>query len=49
MPKTKKLKLSEIEERRKRDAYALAVLIYDIYQDYKRKGVNNGANIRQKP
>jgi hypothetical protein len=34
-PNTKKE--STFEERRKADAYALAKLIYDIYQDKKRK------------
>lgn len=37
MAKPKKLKPEEVEELRKRDALALAVLIYDIYQDSKRK------------
>lgn len=37
MAKSKKLKSEEVDKLRKRDAYALAILIYDIYQDHKRK------------
>lgn len=46
--KSKKLEPEEVEKLRKRDAYALAVLIYDIYQDRKRKAKKNGTSIRQK-
>lgn len=38
-----------VEKLRKRDAYALAALIYDIYQDHKRKDKKDGTNIRQTP
>jgi hypothetical protein len=48
MAKPKKSKSEEVEELRKRDAYALALLIYDIYQDYKRREKKDGASIRRK-
>lgn len=37
--------LKDIEEKRKEDAYTLAVLIYDIYQESKLKEKKDGANI----
>jgi len=38
-------KTKDIEEERKKDAYKLAILIYDIYQESKLKEKKNGANI----
>ena len=49
MAGSKKVKSKSIEELRKRDAYALAALIYDIYQDHKRKDKKDGTNIRKTP
>lgn len=37
MPKPKKRIQEEIEQARKQDAYTLAQVIYDIYQDKKAK------------
>lgn len=37
MPKPKKRTQEELEQARKQDAYALARVIYDIYQDKKAK------------
>ena len=44
MPKPKKRTQEEIEQARKRDAHALAVLIYDIYQEKKAKGKQDAQN-----
>ena len=46
MGNSKKLTSKNVATARKRDAYALAALIYDIYQDHKRKEKKYGTNIR---
>ncbi len=48
MVKSNRPKSKELDALRKRDAYALAVLIYDIYQDHKRKEKKDGTSIRRK-
>ena len=48
MVKSNRPKAKEVDELRKRDAYALAVLIYDIYQDSKLKEKKNDTSIRRK-
>lgn len=42
--KTEQNPNEEFEEARRRDALALAELLYDIYQEQKRKEVKDGAN-----
>lgn len=47
MTKPKKRTQDELEKARKQDAHALAVLIYDIYQDKKAKEKQDKRTIKQ--
>ncbi len=50
MASDKQKQLAEAKDQeRKQDAYKLAVLIYDIYQDHKLKEKENGQSKRQRP